>query len=83
MATPKTATQAASGLISATVYRGTVHTEEGMKGPGELAQVTQADFNRLADLGFFRKDGAIEPEEVQDGSLKVTADTGPNVVVGQ
>lgn len=81
MATTKNALQAAESLITKTVYRGTVHTEEGMKGPGQEARVTQADFERLAELGFFRKDDAVEPDEVQDGSLKLTAETGPNVTV--
>lgn len=67
--------------VKAIVYRGTVTTIKGEAGPGDEVELCPKELANLTRLGFFKADGAVDPEEVQDGTLRVVADQGANISV--
>lgn len=70
---------ALSEFVDVEVLRGTIHTDEGKFGPGETARVARKCLPRLQASGHVQGDDYVEPEETQDGKLRVTAQDGPNV----
>lgn len=72
------ATQAQSG-VEVIIARGTYVTAQGSFGPGKTVTVDAEEAARLQEIGTIKDPAAAEPEEVQDGKLSVTAETGVNV----
>ena len=72
--------KAAAKLVEAVVFRGTYVTEDGSFGPGATIKVDEDELARLKRVGAVRPDDYVAPEEVQDGGLRVTAESGVNVI---
>ena len=75
---------AVSGCTEVTLVRGTF-TDIGEGGapvtfgPGKTVKVTAEDKAMLERLGFIHGSDYVAPDEVQDGTLKISAAEGPSV----
>ena len=70
----------AAKLIEVEIFRGTYVTEEGSFGPGAKVKVDAEEVGRLKRLGTVKPDDYVAPSEIQDGSVRVTAESGVNVI---
>lgn len=66
-------------LVAVTIARGTYVTADGEFRQGSTVKVDAEEAERLKALGTVKPDDYVEPEEVQDGTLKVTPSEGPTV----
>jgi hypothetical protein len=69
----------APGLVDVLIARGTITTEAGTFGPGKVVAVPADEVAGLKARGVVLPDDYEAPKEVQDGRLKVTAESGVNV----
>ncbi|WP_295541074.1 hypothetical protein [uncultured Pseudacidovorax sp.] len=67
-------------MVEVQIWRGHYVTPEHTYVPGETARVDADEAAFLRERGFVKPDDYKPPEETQDGSVKVTAREGVNVI---
>ena len=72
------------GRVQVTLVRGTFDDRDAdglpvSYGPGSTIDVVPEDAEMLKRIGLVKPDDYVDPEEVQDGTLKISATSGPTV----